>query len=75
MDGRVYPVEQFTGDGRVLDGLPEVLAAFRGITLATRWRVLRAHSTRMDATVFELLRRGDVEAARFISFRYGEMGA
>lgn len=70
----MYPACQFTDQG-LLPGLDRFLDAFQDIGPWTKLTVLLAPSARHGGrTALELLREGEVEAARSIAATYGEQG-
>jgi hypothetical protein len=69
---QVYPACQFD-DAGVIDGLREVLAAFRDVDAWTQLSVLLAGSRRFGGkSAIELLREGEIESALGIAATYGE---
>lgn len=70
----VYPACQFGEDG-LIEGLGAFLQEFRDVSPWTRLSVLLAPSPRHGGkSALELLRDGDVDAARSIAATYGEQG-
>lgn len=68
----VFPACQFTDDG-VVPGLAEFLREFETITEWTQLAVLLAESARYSGrSALELLRAGEVDAARSVAAVYGE---
>lgn len=70
----VYPTCQFTDEG-VVPGLKEVLHEFQDVSPWTQLAVLLAPSARYGGhSMLELLRAGEIDAARSIAATYGEQG-
>jgi len=69
-----YPACQFTDEG-LLPGLDLFLDAFHEVGRWTKLTVLLAPSTRYGGkSALDLLRQGDIAAARSIAATYGEQG-